>query len=144
MAAELVRPASCQAAGSRPVTPCQLATPCQLPAACCCSSSNGCRLLQSTTAHTCCSSSPHLTSSPPLPLSCLPVPLLPACSTLSSSTQAAIEIDSLFEGIDFYSSITRARFEELNMDLFRKCMEPVEKVGAAAKQLSCLACCFGS
>ncbi|KAL4854067.1 Heat shock cognate protein [Chlorella vulgaris] len=45
--------------------------------------------------------------------------------TLSSSTQASIEIDSLYEGIDFYSSITRARFEELNMDLFRKCMEPV-------------------
>ena len=53
--------------------------------------------------------------------------------TLSSSTQAAIEIDSLFEGIDFYSSITRARFEELNMDLFRKCMEPVEKVIRDAK-----------
>ena len=41
------------------------------------------------------------------------------------SPQASIEIDSLFEGIDFYTSITRARFEELNMDLFRKCMEPV-------------------
>ena len=39
--------------------------------------------------------------------------------TLSSSTQTSIEIDSLFEGIDFFSSITRARFEELNMDLFR-------------------------
>ena len=48
--------------------------------------------------------------------------------TLSSSTQASIEIDSLYEGIDFYSSITRARFEELNMDLFRKCMQPVERV----------------
>ena len=47
--------------------------------------------------------------------------------TLSSSTQTSIEIDSLFEGVDFFSSITRARFEELNMDLFRKCMEPVEK-----------------
>uniref|UniRef100_A0A0E0G7Z3 Uncharacterized protein n=1 Tax=Oryza nivara TaxID=4536 RepID=A0A0E0G7Z3_ORYNI len=33
-----------------------------------------------------------------------------------------IEIDSLYEGIDFYSNITRARFEELTMDLFRKCM----------------------
>ncbi len=42
--------------------------------------------------------------------------------------QATVEIDSLYEGIDFYSSITRARFEELCMDLFRKCMEPVEKV----------------
>jgi len=46
---------------------------------------------------------------------------------LSSSAQANIEIDSLFEGVDFYTSITRARFEELNIDLFRKCMEPVEK-----------------
>merc|ERR1711943_37333 len=48
--------------------------------------------------------------------------------TLSSSTQTSIEIDSLFEGIDFFSSITRARFEELNMDSFRGTMEPVEKV----------------
>ncbi|XP_071446551.1 heat shock 70 kDa protein cognate 4 [Hetaerina americana] len=47
--------------------------------------------------------------------------------TLSSSTQASIEIDSLFEGIDFYTSITRARFEELNADLFRSTLEPVEK-----------------
>jgi heat shock protein 1/8 len=48
--------------------------------------------------------------------------------TLSSSTQAHIEIDSLYEGIDFNSTITRARFEDMNMDYFRKCMEPVEKV----------------
>ena len=47
--------------------------------------------------------------------------------TLSSTAQTSIEIDSLFEGVDFYTSITRARFEELNMDLFRKYMEPVEK-----------------
>jgi len=53
--------------------------------------------------------------------------------TLSSTTQSAIEIDSLYEGIDFYTSITRARFEELNADLFRKCMEPVEKVIKDAK-----------
>lgn len=53
--------------------------------------------------------------------------------TLSSSAQTSIEIDSLFEGVDFYSSITRARFEELNMDLFRKCMEPVEKCLRDAK-----------
>ncbi|KFK33437.1 hypothetical protein AALP_AA5G013700 [Arabis alpina] len=38
--------------------------------------------------------------------------------TLSSTAQTTIEIDSLFEGVDFYSPITRARFEELNMDLF--------------------------
>ena len=48
--------------------------------------------------------------------------------TLSSSTQAYIEIDSLSDGIDFQSTLTRARFEELNMDLFRKCLDPVEKV----------------
>ncbi|KAK9902653.1 hypothetical protein WJX75_001465 [Coccomyxa subellipsoidea] len=53
--------------------------------------------------------------------------------TLSASTQTSIEIDSLFEGIDFYTTITRARFEELNMDLFRRCMEPVEKVLRDAK-----------
>jgi len=47
--------------------------------------------------------------------------------TLSSSTQASIEIDILFEGIDFYTTITRARFEELNADLFRSTLEPVEK-----------------
>ncbi|MED6235335.1 70-kilodalton heat shock protein [Ataeniobius toweri] len=53
--------------------------------------------------------------------------------TLSSSTQASIEIDSLFEGIDFYTSITRARFEELNSDLFRGTLEPVEKALQDAK-----------
>lgn len=53
--------------------------------------------------------------------------------TLSSSTQASIEIDSLFEGTDFYTSITRARFEELNADLFRSTMEPVEKAIRDAK-----------
>ncbi|XP_078422573.1 heat shock 70 kDa protein 1A-like [Cetorhinus maximus] len=53
--------------------------------------------------------------------------------TLSSSTQASIEIDSLFEGIDFYTSITRARFEELNSDLFRGTLEPVEKALRDAK-----------
>ncbi|AOA63193.1 ATPase involved in protein folding [Komagataella phaffii CBS 7435] len=48
--------------------------------------------------------------------------------TLSSSAQTSIEIDSLFEGIDFYTSITRARFEELCADLFRSTIEPVERV----------------
>merc|ERR1712003_331436 len=42
-------------------------------------------------------------------------------------------IDSLSEGQDFYSNITRARFEEMNADLFRKCMEPVENVLQSAK-----------
>ncbi|KAG5323236.1 HSP7D protein, partial [Acromyrmex charruanus] len=53
--------------------------------------------------------------------------------TLSSSTQASIEIDSLFEGIDFYTSVTRARFEELCADLFRSTLEPVEKALRDAK-----------
>ena len=53
--------------------------------------------------------------------------------TLSSSSQASIEIDSLHEGIDFYSTITRARFEELNADLFRSTLEPVEKALRDAK-----------
>jgi L1 cell adhesion molecule like protein len=53
--------------------------------------------------------------------------------TLSSSTQASIEIDSLYEGVDFYTSITRARFEELNADLFRSTLEPVEKALRDAK-----------
>ncbi len=53
--------------------------------------------------------------------------------TLSSATQANIEIDSLFEGIDFNTTITRARFEDLNMDYFRKCMQPVEMVLQDAK-----------
>lgn len=48
--------------------------------------------------------------------------------TLSSSTKANIEIDSLFEGIDFNSSITRARFEDLCGDYFRNTLTPVEKV----------------
>ena len=53
--------------------------------------------------------------------------------TLSSSTQTTIEIDSLHEGTDFYSTITRARFEELCSDLFRSTLEPVEKALRDAK-----------
>ncbi|XP_012278936.1 major heat shock 70 kDa protein Ba isoform X1 [Orussus abietinus] len=53
--------------------------------------------------------------------------------TLSSSTEATIEIDALFEGIDFYTKISRARFEELCSDLFRSTLEPVEKALADAK-----------
>ena len=47
--------------------------------------------------------------------------------TLSSSSEATIEIDALHEGADFYSKITRARFEELCGDLFRSTLDPVEK-----------------
>jgi len=53
--------------------------------------------------------------------------------TLSASHQASIEIDSFFEGVDFFTNLTRARFEELNMDLFRKTMAPVDKVLRDAK-----------
>ena len=53
--------------------------------------------------------------------------------TLSASAQANIEIDSLFEGIDFYTSVTRARFEELCSDLFKGTLEPVEKAMRDAK-----------
>jgi L1 cell adhesion molecule like protein len=53
--------------------------------------------------------------------------------TLSASSQASIEIDSLYQGIDFYTSITRARFEELCADLFRSTLDPVEKALRDAK-----------
>jgi len=60
--------------------------------------------------------------------------------TLSSATQATLEIDSFFEGIDYSSSMTRARFEELCGDLFRKTFEPVEQVikdsGVSKSQIS--------
>jgi len=48
--------------------------------------------------------------------------------TLSSAASTSIDIDSLFEGIDLYTSITRVRFEELCQDLFRSTLDPVEKV----------------
>lgn len=48
--------------------------------------------------------------------------------TLSSSTQASIEIDSLHDGLDFYTTITRARFEELCSDLFKQTIKPVDRV----------------
>ncbi|XP_056434627.1 endoplasmic reticulum chaperone BiP [Gadus chalcogrammus] len=48
--------------------------------------------------------------------------------TLSAQHQARIEIESFFEGEDFSETLTRAKFEELNMDLFRSTMKPVQKV----------------
>eukprot|EP00468_Gymnochlora_sp_CCMP2014_P002522 CAMPEP_0167761918 /NCGR_PEP_ID=MMETSP0110_2-20121227/12450_1 /TAXON_ID=629695 /ORGANISM="Gymnochlora sp., Strain CCMP2014" /LENGTH=644 /DNA_ID=CAMNT_0007648677 /DNA_START=90 /DNA_END=2024 /DNA_ORIENTATION=+ len=48
--------------------------------------------------------------------------------TLSSSSRATIEIDSLYDGIDFSETITRARFEDLCQDYFRDTLVPVEKV----------------
>ncbi|XP_022916643.1 heat shock 70 kDa protein 1-like [Onthophagus taurus] len=53
--------------------------------------------------------------------------------TLSVATQANIEIDSLADGVDFYASISRAKFEELNSDIFRRTLEPVEKAIRDAK-----------
>jgi len=47
---------------------------------------------------------------------------------LSSAHQVRIEVESLFEGEDFTETLTRAKFEELNMDLFRSTMKPVQKV----------------
>ena len=53
--------------------------------------------------------------------------------TLSTSATATIECDSLYDGIDFNSSITRAKFENICDDLFRKTMKPVEQVLQDAK-----------
>lgn len=53
--------------------------------------------------------------------------------TLSSSTEASIEVDSLLDGIDFYTKISRARFEELCGDLFRNTLQPVESALRDAK-----------
>ena len=53
--------------------------------------------------------------------------------TLSTATQASLEIDALFDGTDFYTNISRARFEELCGDLFRSTLDPVEKVLKDAK-----------
>ncbi|XP_073817582.1 heat shock protein 70-like [Musca autumnalis] len=53
--------------------------------------------------------------------------------TLSSSSEATIEIDALFDGIDYYTKVSRARFEELCADLFRQTLQPVEKALNDAK-----------
>lgn len=53
--------------------------------------------------------------------------------TLSSSTQVNIELDSYFEGKDLRQTLTRAKFEDLNADLFKKTLDPVQKVLQDAK-----------
>ncbi|XP_065885546.1 heat shock cognate 71 kDa protein-like isoform X3 [Dysidea avara] len=60
-------------------------------------------------------------------LSRLRVACVEAKIALTFRKQTHIWIDSLFEGIDFCTTITRARFEELNMDLFRSTLEPISK-----------------
>ncbi|XP_050250448.1 heat shock cognate 70 kDa protein-like [Quercus robur] len=52
---------------------------------------------------------------------------------LSCAIETNIEVDSLYNGIDFFSTITRAKFAELNIDLFRKCIDIVEKCLSDAK-----------
>lgn len=53
--------------------------------------------------------------------------------TLSSSAEATLDIDALFDGIDFYSKISRARFDELCLDLFKSTLGPVERALADSK-----------
>ncbi|KAL0139312.1 heat shock protein 70 family [Mucor lusitanicus] len=53
--------------------------------------------------------------------------------TLSSLTQTTVEVDSLFDGVDFQSNITRAKFEEINSAAFQGTVEPVERVLKDAK-----------
>ncbi|GAU51354.1 hypothetical protein TSUD_413020 [Trifolium subterraneum] len=53
--------------------------------------------------------------------------------TLSFVTEAIIDIDAIYEGIDFYLLVTRAKFEQLNMDLFEKCLETVKSCFSDAK-----------
>lgn len=48
--------------------------------------------------------------------------------TLSTSTSVRVEVDAIIDGFDFTETLTRARFEELNMDLFKKTLEPVKRV----------------
>jgi endoplasmic reticulum chaperone BiP len=47
---------------------------------------------------------------------------------LSVQHQIKLEVESLIDGVDFSETLTRAKFEELNMDLFRGTLKPVQKV----------------
>jgi hypothetical protein len=55
----------------------------------------------------------------------------PHTHTKHTSTQVRVEIESLAEGVDLSEPLTRARFEELNADLFKKTLGPVRKVGVS-------------
>ncbi|KAI8832852.1 hypothetical protein BJ741DRAFT_535892 [Chytriomyces cf. hyalinus JEL632] len=47
---------------------------------------------------------------------------------LSSQMSVKVEIESFYDGVDFAETLTRAKFEELNIDLFKKTLKPIEKV----------------
>ena len=68
--------------------------------------------------------------------------------TLSSSEQASVEVASLFQGIDFHSTLTRARFEDINKDFIESTMAPVKKVlkdsGLDSKQIDAIVLVGGS
>ena len=53
--------------------------------------------------------------------------------TLSSSTQALLEVDQMYDRTDFYTSVTHAHFKELSMDLFHSCLGPLDHVFCDAK-----------
>lgn len=53
--------------------------------------------------------------------------------TLSTSTSATVELEALKDGVDLRETISRARFEELCLDLFKKTMEPVTQVRSCSK-----------
>lgn len=67
---------------------------------------------------------------------------------LSTAVNAAIECEALAEGVDFTYQLSRAKFEELNIDLFRKCLAPVEQVlkdsGLSKSQISDIVLVGGS
>jgi heat shock protein 5 len=48
--------------------------------------------------------------------------------SLSSETQVRIEVENIMDGIDFSEPLTRAKFESLNKDLFKKTVEPIQRV----------------
>eukprot|EP00662_Eupelagonemidae_sp_cell21_P021734 gene21734-26292_t len=68
--------------------------------------------------------------------------------TLSAQAQASVDVDSLHDGIDFYTSLTRARFEELCADLFAKCIDSLNRVlkdgGTGAQQVDDIVMVGGS
>ena len=60
---------------------------------------------------------------------------------LSSQHQVRVEVESLAEGVDLSEPLTRARFEELNNDLFKKTLGPVKRVRPSTFVPQCSFCC---